>query len=142
MSPTRSSPTPAGGSASARATLGVGPAIDHGFLRDGRDAGVIRDAVEALRGIVASEPVARLVAGEERPGDEGLDAHLRENVRGIFHPVATCALGSVVDADGAVHGLEGLFVVDASVFPTIPRANTNLSVVAVAELLAERLSAR
>ena len=120
----------------------VGPAIDHGFLLDDSDAGVIRDAVEALRGIAASEPVARLLAGEDRPGDEDLDAHLRENVRGIFHPVATCALGPVVDPDGAVHGLEGLFVVDAWVLPTIPRANTNLSVVAVAELLAERLSAR
>jgi choline dehydrogenase len=120
----------------------VGPAIDHGFLRDGRDADVIHDAVEGLRAIVASEPVARLVTAEERPGDEDFGAHLRANVRGIFHPVATCALGAVVDADGAVHGLEGLFVVDASVIPTIPRANTNLSTVAVAELLAERLAAR
>ena len=98
--------------------------------------------VEALRAIVANEPVAHLVTAEERPGDEDFDAHLRANVRGIFHPVATCALGPVVDADGAVHGLEGLFVVDASVIPTIPRANTNLSTVAVAELLAERLAAR
>jgi choline dehydrogenase len=120
----------------------AGPAIDHGFLRDGRDAGVIRDAVDALRAIVASDPVAHLVTAEERPGDEDFDAHLRANVRGIFHPVATCALGPVVDADGAVHGVEGLFVVDASVIPTIPRANTNLSTVAVAELLAARLAAR
>jgi len=80
--------------------------------------------------------VARRVNGKD------FDAHLRANIRGIFHPVATCALGPVVDADGAVHGLEGLFVVDASVIPTIPRANTNLSTVAVAELLAERLAER
>jgi choline dehydrogenase len=120
----------------------VGPAIDHGFLRDGRDAGVIRDAVEALRRIVASAPVARFVTGEERPGDEDLETHLRANVRGIFHPVATCALGGVVDGDGGVQGLDGLFVADASVIPTIPRANTNLSTVAVAELLAERLAGR
>ncbi len=39
-------------------------------------------------------------------------------------------------------GLDGLFVADASVIPTIPRANTNLSTVAVAELLAERLAGR
>jgi choline dehydrogenase-like flavoprotein len=57
--------------------------------------------------------------------------------RGFFHPVATCAIGQVVDAHGRVVGLEGLVVADASVMPTIPRANTNLSTVALAERIAE-----
>ena len=56
--------------------------------------------------------------------------------RGFFHPVGTCAIGSVVDARGRVLGLEGLVVADASVMPTIPRANTNLSAIAVAERVA------
>jgi 5-(hydroxymethyl)furfural/furfural oxidase len=45
----------------------------------------------------------------------------------------------VVDGRGRVHGTESLLVVDASIIPTIPRANTNLSTIAVAERLAESL---
>lgn len=50
-----------------------------------------------------------------------------------FHPVGTCAMGSVVDARGAVHAVDGLTVADASVMPTIPSANTNLPAMMVAE---------
>ena len=66
---------------------------------------------------------------------------MREAARGFFHPVGTCAIGSVVDGDGRVYGCEGLSVADASVMPTIPRANTNLSTIALAERLSERLLA-
>jgi choline dehydrogenase-like flavoprotein len=45
----------------------------------------------------------------------------------------------VVDARGAVLGLDGLLVADASIMPTIPRANTNLSTIAVAERVADLL---
>jgi 5-(hydroxymethyl)furfural/furfural oxidase len=54
--------------------------------------------------------------------------------------VATCAIGRVVDGGGRVYGLDGLFVADASIMPTIPRANTNLSTIALAERLAETIS--
>ncbi|HTG48557.1 MAG TPA: GMC oxidoreductase, partial [Actinomycetota bacterium] len=43
---------------------------------------------------------------------------------------------AVVDARGRVHGVEGLRVVDASIFPTIPRANTHIATLAAAEFLA------
>jgi choline dehydrogenase-like flavoprotein len=49
--------------------------------------------------------------------------------------------GSVVDAACRVHGIDGLRVVDASVFPAVPRANTHLAVLAVAERAAELLRA-
>lgn len=62
--------------------------------------------------------------------------HVRAAARGFFHPVGMCAIGPVVDGHGAVHGLDGLFVADASIMPTIPRANTNLSTLALAEQLA------
>ena len=52
--------------------------------------------------------------------------HVRATARGFFHPVGTCAIGRVVDGDGRVYGLDGLVVADASIMPTIPRANTNL----------------
>jgi choline dehydrogenase-like flavoprotein len=65
--------------------------------------------------------------------------HVEANVRGFFHPVGTCAIGRVVDGEGRVPGVDGLCVADASVMPTIPRANTNLSTLALAERLAERI---
>ena len=58
---------------------------------------------------------------------------MREHVRGYFHPLGTCAIGSVVDANLRVLGFDNLHVVDASIMPTIPRANTNLATIALAE---------
>ena len=49
------------------------------------------------------------------------------------HPVGTCAMGSVVDAECRVHGCEGLSVIDASVMPDIPSANTNIPTIMIAE---------
>jgi choline dehydrogenase-like flavoprotein len=115
-------------------------AIDHGFLTDERDVAVLVEGVEALRRLAASSEIRAYAAGEARPG-AGVDAerHVRAAVRGFFHPVGTCAIGAVVDGDGRVHGCEGLSVADASIMPSIPRANTNLSTIAVAERLAERM---
>jgi len=60
-----------------------------------------------------------------------------------FHPVGTCRIGrdalAVVDSDLRVHGVEALRVVDASVMPEIVSANPNATVVAIAELAAERM---
>jgi choline dehydrogenase len=117
-------------------------AIDHGFLSDERDADVLAEGVEAVRALVASAPLDEYAAREIRPGP-GVDAfaHVRAAARGFFHPTGTCAIGRVVDGDGRVLGFEGLHVVDASIMPTIPRANTNLTTIALAERLAHRLVA-
>jgi choline dehydrogenase len=112
--------------------------IDHGFLRDERDADVLEEGFEALRELVASEPIRRYAAAESRPGGEvHAAAHVRASARGFFHPVATCALGTVVDERCRVLGFENLYVADASVMPIIPRANTHLSTIAIAERAAE-----
>jgi choline dehydrogenase len=109
-------------------------AIDHGFLRDEGDADVLAEGFEALRELVAGEYARPYAAAELRPGPEvGAGAHVRATARGFFHPVATCALGMVVDERCRVLGFENLYVADASVMPTIPRANTHLSTIAVAE---------
>ena len=116
--------------------------IDHGFLSDPADAAVLAEGVESLRRLVADDAIRRYAGRETRPGP-GVDAmtHVRGAARGFFHPVGTCAIGRVVDGHGAVYGLDGLFVADASIMPTIPRANTNLSTLAVAERLAAGLGA-
>jgi choline dehydrogenase len=116
-------------------------AIDHGFLSDPRDTEVLAEGVEALRRLDASDAIRTYAGRETRPGAE-VDAvtHVRETARGFFHPVATRAIGRVVDGEGRVYGLDGLFVADASIMPTIPRANTNLTAIALAERLAETIS--
>jgi choline dehydrogenase-like flavoprotein len=78
---------------------------------------------------------------EVRPGPQAdVEACVRAEARGFFHPTGTCAIGRVVDPKGRVLGLENLYVADASIMPTIPRANTNLSTAAIAERIAELLA--
>ncbi len=109
-------------------------AIDHGFLRDERDVEVLTEAFERLRELVEAPEVRAYAAAELRPGREvGAEEHVRASARGFFHPVGTCAIGSVVDERCRVLGFENLYVVDASAIPEIPAANTNLTTVALAE---------
>jgi choline dehydrogenase-like flavoprotein len=58
----------------------------------------------------------------------------------MFHPAGTCAIGSVVDPQLRVRGIEGLYVADASVMPVIPRANTNVPTLMVAEKAAVHIA--
>ncbi len=112
------------------------PVIDHGFLTDERDLGRLVSGLTLMRSL-AEEAGAGV---EVRPGGgEPVANYVRREVRGIFHPTGTCAIGQVVDAGGDVLGVTGLVVADASIMPTIPRANTNLSTVAVAERVADLL---
>jgi choline dehydrogenase len=116
--------------------------IEHGLLSDPVDLEVLVDGLALLRRLGASEAMSRYAAAEVRPGLEvDPEQYIRETVRGYFHPVGTCALGSVVDARGAVIGVEGLYVADASIMPTIVRSNTNLSTLGVAEKIAAQLIA-
>jgi 5-(hydroxymethyl)furfural/furfural oxidase len=74
--------------------------------------------------------------------DDALAEHVRENVAGMFHPVGTCRMGraddpdAVVDSSGRVRGIAGLRVVDASIMPTLPRGNTNIPTIMLAEKIA------
>ena len=116
------------------------PLVEHGFLSDERDVDVLVHGVEATRELVTGEAFRRLAAREIRPGLEvPVRDHVRAAFRGFFHPVGTCGIGRVVDREGRVLGIDGVAVADASIMPTIPRANTNLSTVAIAERLAELL---
>ncbi|AYN38396.1 hypothetical protein D9753_05040 [Streptomyces dangxiongensis] len=108
---------------------------------------VVRAWPEKVRELAAAmKPLADPSDGT--PVQELSDTDLRGRVGTYWHPVGTCAMGpaedlrSVTDGQGAVHGVAGLRVADASVLPTVPAANTQLPVLAVAEMLADILRAR
>jgi 5-(hydroxymethyl)furfural/furfural oxidase len=77
--------------------------------------------------------------------DDALAEHIRQNIAGMFHPVGTCRMGAandpeaVTDPAGRVHGVAGLRVIDASLMPTLPRGNTNIPTIMVAEKLADQM---
>ena len=77
-----------------------------------------------------------------------LRAHLRRHVGCVWHPCGTCRLGdagdpmAVCDPTGAVIGVGGLMVCDASVMPTIPCANLNVPVMMIAEKMADGMRRR
>jgi choline dehydrogenase len=69
--------------------------------------------------------------------DEDLLAFARREGMTVFHPTSSCAMGSVVDGDLRVYGVEGLRVADASVMPEITRGNTNAATIMIAEKAAD-----
>jgi choline dehydrogenase len=103
--------------------------IDHRLLSDERDRDALREGLELARELAGHEALRALV----RPVTSSVD-----EAAGIyFHPVGTCS--EVVDEDLRVRGFENLYVCDASVFATIPRANTHLPTLALAERTAAAL---
>lgn len=127
------------------------PHIDTAFLREPEDVKRFAAGIRELRRILATEPLASLSRGPELPPgselpDEALAELLPKVVRTYFHPVGTCRMGpgadtaAVVDTRGRVHGLDNLIVADASIMPTVPRANTNLPTMMVAERIAGTLT--
>jgi 5-(hydroxymethyl)furfural/furfural oxidase len=77
--------------------------------------------------------------------DEALEAFIRKATIGVWHASCSCRMGAdgdpmaVVDAAGRVRGVEGLRVVDASVFPVVPSANTNFPTLMTAEKMADAI---
>jgi choline dehydrogenase-like flavoprotein len=115
------------------------PVIERGFLSRNEDVGVIIEAVEIARQIAAAEPLRGLLETELSPAGRDPQEYVHATVRNYFHPAGTCAIGEVADANGRVLGTEGLVIADASLMPKIPRSNTNLTTIAIAERIAETL---
>ena len=95
---------------------------------------------------MAEQPALRDVIDEPfrvpaSDSDEDLMAFARREGMTVFHPASTCAMGSVVDAELRVYGVDGLRVADASVMPEITRANTNAAVIMIAEKAADLIRA-
>ena len=108
--------------------------VANAFSTD-HDVAEMLAAVKFLRKLAAQPSMAKVIAEELRPGpecvtDEGLIADFRARSGTVYHPSCTCRMGpnsasSVVDARLRVHGVAGLRVVDASVFPNLIAGNTN-----------------
>ena len=82
------------------------------------------------RARAVQRPRLRLGAGHLRLGRSARS-------QTVYHPTSTCAMGAVVDPELRVYGVEGLRVVDASVMPTITRANTHAATMMIAEKAAD-----
>ncbi|WP_218036681.1 GMC family oxidoreductase N-terminal domain-containing protein [Sphingobium sp. EM0848] len=124
------------------------PAIDPRFFTDERDLDLLVRGVQLSRRLLNSEPF-KVYRGEEiLPGEAvATEDEIRDYIRSrsgtAFHPVGTCAMGSgpdaVVDTELAVHGVQKLRVVDASIMPKIIGGNTNAPTIMIAEKAADMI---
>lgn len=111
------------------------PRISFNAYSTNSDVEEMLAAVKFLRTIASQEPLKSLMAEELRPGpqitsDEAMINDFRQRSGTVYHHSCTCRMGpeeasSVVDARLRVHGVEGLRVCDASVFPNLIAGNTN-----------------
>jgi choline dehydrogenase len=115
------------------------------------DLAVALDGIRLARRLAGSRAARDLIGEELAPGptlasDADLTGFCRAHRIPYFHPTGTCRMGSdddeeaTVDSTGRVREFENLYVADASIMPSTPRANTHLTVLAIAERVAELLS--
>jgi choline dehydrogenase len=127
----------------ASADVGTHPAIHPNYLSTQSDIDDVIAGNRLIRQIARARPLSDIIIEELIPGievesDEAQLADFRARADTVYHPTSTCMMGpdavtSVVDARLRVHGVEGLRVIDASVFPNITSGNTNAPTVMVAE---------
>ncbi|MBX9459496.1 MAG: FAD-dependent oxidoreductase [Rhizobium sp.] len=123
------------------------PQIQPNYLSTDEDMEEMVEAAYFLRRLAATSPMAELIAEELRPGAgvmarAEIEADIRHRAGSVFHASGTCGMGpdpatSVVDSRLRVHGLTGLRVVDASIFPRLIAGNTNAAVVMVGEMASD-----
>ena len=136
-------PTSRGHIELASADPAVHPSIQPNYLSTERDIADVLAGNRLLRQIARTAPLADLITEELVPGnaidgDEALLDDFRARADTVYHPTSTCMMGpsaadAVVDHRLKVYGVQGLRVIDASIFPTITSGNTNAPTVMVAE---------
>ena len=128
------------------------PLIDSNYLGTGRDARRMLEGVKLGRAIARNPVFAPFVATELTPGDAVADDGalaqvITANLAVYGHPTSTVPMGgpgdpwAVVDSVGAVKGIGGLRVVDASIIPEVPSSTTNVTVIMLAERIYQRVYA-
>jgi choline dehydrogenase len=125
----------------------IAPAISPNSLSTAEDVQDVFDGARLVRRIAAATPLAKVTESEREPGaavksDSDVLADFRRRAGSVFHASGTCAMGAairnaVVDPRLRVHGVQGLRVVDASVFPNVTSGNTNTPTLMVAEKAAD-----
>tara|TARA_B100002019_G_scaffold123150_1_gene105984 strand:- start:127 stop:1818 length:1692 start_codon:yes stop_codon:yes gene_type:complete len=126
----------------------VAPKIQFNYLKESEDIEAFRACVRLSREIIAQPAMDKYRGEEIQPGasvqtDEEIDAFVRGAVESAYHPCGTCRMGAgddelaVVDSNARVRGLDGLRVVDSSLFPTIPNGNLNAPTIMLAERAAD-----
>ena len=126
--------------------------IDHRYLSDsaGYDRARLAEGIERVHEVARAPELRRLLGRETRPGSEisgkrAIERYLDQAAVHYYHPVGSCKMGpasdpdSVVDADGKVHGIEGLYVADASLMPAVISGNTNMPTAVIGERIAQSL---
>jgi choline dehydrogenase len=123
------------------------PSIDPQYFSEQDDLDVMLKAFRMAYNIgmqSAFEPYRlRMHPPKDTASDGEIIEHIINHVETVYHPVGTCKMGddemSVVDSDLKVKGIDGLWVADASVMPTIPSGNTNAAVIMIAEKFADMI---
>lgn len=120
----------------------IAPKIDLNFLAEEYDRTRLIEGIKLARKIAQAEPLSQLLHSELAPATDD-DAEILESIRNTLdtyhHPVASAPMGqagditSVVNLKAQVHGVEGLKIVDASIFPDVPSVATNVTTIAIAE---------
>ncbi|QTD35774.1 GMC family oxidoreductase [Pseudomonas fluorescens] len=127
------------------------PVIELNHLTTEDDMNRMVECFRLARKLANTEPLKSLIVEELYPGpsvddsDEQIRAALAKGVGTLQHPCSTAPMGlptdpvAVVDEQGRVYGVQGLRVIDASIFPEIPLINLNPTVIMMAEKLSDTL---
>ena len=122
------------------------PRVLCNFLTTEEDRRSMIEGVRMAMEIAEQEPLKKTVrkafsvpAGDS---DEQIMDFVLRAAQSVYHPTSTCAIGAVVDPQLRVYGIECLRVADASVMPTVTRANTNAATIMIGEKAADLISGR
>ncbi|MCC7642571.1 MULTISPECIES: GMC family oxidoreductase [unclassified Janthinobacterium] len=127
------------------------PVIELNHLNTEDDMNRMVECFRLARKLASTEPLKSMIVEEMYPGpstddsDGQIRAALAKGVATLQHPCSTAPMGlpddpgAVVDEEGRVYGIQGLRVIDASIFPEIPLINLNPSVIMMAEKLSDAI---
>lgn len=127
----------------------IDPNVNLNLGSDERDLERLRRGIAIMREVLAHPSFAPYMRGEARGIDGTLlsdlnsrptiDAWIARVIDGCAHASATCSIGTVIDSTCRVYGVDNLRVIDLSIVPHVPRANTNLTAMMIGEYMSSVL---